>query len=255
MSPAQGVALLLDVKTRRLIGVSGPKVATAELLPPGSTVKPLVLAGLLRSHKLTPRDSFPCHGSVQIGKRSFDCTHPRLLVPLHLTEALSYSCNSFVAHVAERAEDGEVANILRASGLTAGSEVTGRVSTLPGKQGNQLQALGEDGVSVTPAGLANAYCNLARNIGTPEMSAILAGLEGAVEFGTAQLASVSSLSVAGKTGSVLAANGAHIAWFAGFAPSRSPEVVVTVMVQGRSGGGDAAPIAGKILEAYRSRRL
>jgi cell division protein FtsI/penicillin-binding protein 2 len=119
----------------------------------------------------------------------------------------------------------------------------------------RLQALGEDGVLVTPAGLANAYRNLARSASTPEMAPILAGLEGAVDFGTAQLAKVPGLAVAGKTGSVLAPDGAHIAWFAGFAPSRSPEVVVTVMVQGRSGGGDAAPIAGQILEAYRAGKI
>jgi cell division protein FtsI/penicillin-binding protein 2 len=38
-------------------------------------------------------------------------------------------------------------------------------------------------------------------------------------------------------------------------PSRAPEVVVTVMLPGHSGGSDAAPIAGEILEAYRAKRL
>jgi cell division protein FtsI/penicillin-binding protein 2 len=46
-----------------------------------------------------------------------------------------------------------------------------------------------------------------------------------------------------------------IAWFAGFAPSREPSAVVTVMLQGRSGGADAAPVAGRILEAHLAGRL
>jgi cell division protein FtsI/penicillin-binding protein 2 len=79
---------------------------------------------------------------------------------------------------------------------------------------------------------------------------VRAGLEGAVEFGTAQLARVPGIAVAGKTGSVQTAAGAGIAWFAGFAPSRSPRVVVTVMLQGHSGGADAAPVAAKLLETY-----
>jgi cell division protein FtsI/penicillin-binding protein 2 len=49
-----------------------------------------------------------------------------------------------------------------------------------------------------------------------------------------------------------------VAWFAGFAPSGQgapPRVVVTVMLQGRSGGADAAPVAGRILAAWQAGRL
>jgi cell division protein FtsI/penicillin-binding protein 2 len=76
-----------------------------------------------------------------------------------------------------------------------------------------------------------------------------------VEYGTAQRARVGGVHIAGKTGSVIAESGAPIAWFAGFMPSSAPELVVTVMLQGHSGGSDAAPIAGRILEAYRAGRL
>ena len=49
--------------------------------------------------------------------------------------------------------------------------------------------------------------------------------------------------MAGKTGSVRTAAGAHIAWFAGFTAA----LVVVVMLQGRSGGADAAPVAAEVL--------
>jgi cell division protein FtsI/penicillin-binding protein 2 len=87
------------------------------------------------------------------------------------------------------------------------------------------------------------------------MQAVLAGLENAVEYGAAQRARVVGMTVAGKTGSVRAESGAPVAWFAGFAPSRAPEVAVAVALEGRSGGGDAAPVAGRILAAYRAGRL
>jgi len=86
------------------------------------------------------------------------------------------------------------------------------------------------------------------------MTPVLAGMEDAVEFGTGQHARVSGTKVVGKTGSVRAADGAHLAWFAGFVPSVAPRYVVTVLLQGRSGGADAAPIAGRVLEAaWRER--
>jgi cell division protein FtsI/penicillin-binding protein 2 len=70
-------------------------------------------------------------------------------------------------------------------------------------------------------------------------------MEDAVEFGTAQRARVPGLKVAGKTGTVRAADGTHLAWFAGVAG----KYAIVVMLQGRSGGADAAPVAGKVLEA------
>ena len=99
------------------------------------------------------------------------------------------------------------------------------------------------------------YRSLALSSGRPEMLPILEGMEDAVEYGTAQLARLDGIKVAGKTGSIRTADGARTAWFGGFAPSRAPEVVVAVMVQGRSGGADAAPVAGKILAAYRAGKL
>ena len=92
-----------------------------------------------------------------------------------------------------------------------------------------------------------AYCRLASRAAP----AVLAGMADAVEFGTAQRAQVTGLKVAGKTGSVRTAAGVYLAWFAGFTEG----AVVTVMLQGKSGGADAAPIAGRILEAHWKGQL
>jgi penicillin-binding protein 2 len=85
------------------------------------------------------------------------------------------------------------------------------------------------------------------------------------EWGTGHSAKVAGFNVCGKTGSAQTisrrvretlseeeqqkyeAN----AWFAGFAPREDPEIVIAVIVQrGGSGGAEAAPIAGHILEEY-----
>jgi penicillin-binding protein 2 len=258
---AQGTALLIDVKSRRLIAVHGAPLAAGELLPPGSTVKPFVLSALLESRKLGAEEAFPCPTHLSVGGHSFNCSHPSLGTALRVRTALAYSCNCFVAHFADRFESGELAahlgraNLASLTGLLGESEVPGRIQPARGPEANRLQALGEEGILVTPAELAMGYRTLALGTGRRELQPILEGLEDAVEYGTAQLARVEGMQVAGKTGSLRTAAGARIAWFAGFAPSRAPEVVVTVMLQGRSGGTDAAPVAGKILTAYRSGRL
>lgn len=260
LNSTQGAAVLVDIRSRRLIAVGGAEIAARSLTPPGSTLKPLVIAALLRSGKLNADASFPCPGRLRIGNRSFDCSHPSLGVPMRIDSALAYSCNCFIAHAAEIFGPGELARTLESAGVLSrtgwfGNEAAGRIRPAMVPDAQRMQALGEDGILITAAGLAAAYRLLALKINSPQMQPILAGLEGAVEFGTARQARPSAGVLAGKTGSALTSAGEPIAWFAGFWPSRAPGTVVTVMVPGRSGGADAAPIAGRILEAYRAGRL
>jgi cell division protein FtsI/penicillin-binding protein 2 len=246
---AHGASVLVDRKTRRLIAVHAPELAGASAAPPGSTLKPLVLNALLVRGQLRAGDSFPCPGDLRLAGRSFACSHPPLPAPSTVRTAIAYSCNCFVAHHASRFRAGELAPEMERWGLVSRTgwfgerEGAGRVwDAAP-----QLQSLGEDGVLVTPASLAMAYCRLVSRASP----AVLAGMADAVEFGTAQRAQVPGLKVSGKTGSVRTPAGAHLAWFAGFTDS----AVVTVMLQARSGGADAAPVAGRILEAHWKGQL
>jgi penicillin-binding protein A len=268
MEGASGCALLVDIAGRRLIAAHRPEVAAAELNPPGSTIKPLALAALVGAGKLGAEEGFPCPGRLTIGGEPFPCSHPRMATPMVLRTALAYSCNCFVAHFAERFAPGELAAWLERWGLASraglpggvpvAAEAAGRIQPAAAGGQSQLQALGERRVLVTAAGLAMAYRGLALG-GAPGVPSVLDGLEDAVEYGTAQRARVAGLAVAGKTGSLRTESGKLVAWFAGFAPSRAqgapPRVVVTVMLQGRSGGADAAPVAGRILAAWQAGRL
>lgn len=244
-----GTAVLVDRKTRRLIAAHAPELAGGSAAPPGSTLKPLVLNALLERGQLRAGDGFPCPGDLRLQGRSFACSHPPLPAPLTVRTAIAYSCNCFVAHYASRFRAGELATALERWGLASRTnwfgegEGAGRVWSAP----PELQSLGEDGVLVTPASLAMAYCRLLSRAAP----AVLAGMADAVEFGTAQRAQVTGLKVAGKTGSVRTPAGAYLAWFAGF----TDRAVVTVMLRARSGGADAAPIAGRIMEAHSRGQL
>jgi len=246
---AHGASVLVDRKTRRLLAAHAPELAGGSAAPPGSTMKPLVLHALLERGMLRADEGFPCPGDLRLGGRSFACTHPPLGAPVTVRTAIAYSCNCFAAHYASRFRGGELTRVLERWGLGSRTgwfgerEGAGRVwDAAP-----EWQALGEDGVLATPASLALAYCRLAARAAP----AVLAGMADAVSIGTAQRAQVPGLKVAGKTGSVRTPAGAYLAWFAGFTDA----AVVTVMLQGRSGGADAAPIAGRILEAHWKGRL
>ncbi len=259
--------MLVEVSSRRLIAAGGSTVAGRSLRPPGSTLKPFVLAALIESGRLKPAEPFRCPGRLRIRGRSFDCVHPALADPLSVATALAYSCNCFVAHMAERFQPGELARefervglssatgLFGGAGLFVGDEAIGRIRPALNPDAQRIQALGEDSVEVTVAGLALAYRLLALKINKPSMRAIKEGLEGAVEFGTAQNAGISGVVVAGKTGSALTTSGEPVAWFAGFLPSSAPRAVLAVMLPGRSGGSDAAPMARRIFETYGSGRL
>ena len=255
-----GTALLLRLDDRRFLGIEGPAVAQRMIFLPGSTIKPFSLLALLENRSLTADEQYLCPGRLTIAGRSFNCSHPPHGWPMNVSRAIAYSCNCTVAHFAERFRPGELSKALHHNGLASvtdllpGAETAGFVTDGLTGPACTLQALGEGGVQVTALELLNAYRRLAKRVNERVVAPVLEGLEGAVEFGTAQAARLNRVRVAGKTGSVRTAGNGHAAWFAGFAPSRSPEVAVTVLVAGRSGGADAAPIAGRLLQRYFAGR-
>ena len=224
------VSLLMRVSDGSL--VSGDSaLARTWILSPGSTCKPFVFQALLQARRLKPAETFLCPGQLRVGPHNLACSHPRGLPPLDVPQMIAYSCNCATAHfAAQRSSPNELAAALRPYGF--------RVDLVD----VQLMALGEEGVLVTPFDLANSYRRLA-NTAVPE---VRAGLEGAVQFGTAQRAAVTGLHVAGKTGTVVTSTGLHAALFAGFAPASAPEYIAAIVTQGRSGGADAAPLAAEL---------
>lgn len=242
---------MLRIKDRGTVFVQNADAARRWVLPPGSAVKPFSLLALIEAGKLTDSDEFVCPQTLILNGRKLTCSHPVGVPPMNVSRAIAYSCNCAVAHWASRFAPGELDGELLRAGFGPPLGYVRR--NLTGTD-CQLQALGEVGVGVTPLQMVHGYRRLALRAAEASVRPILEGLEGAVEYGTAQRAQLDRLRVAGKTGTALGSNGARAAWFAGFAPSRNPEVAVSVLVQGRSGGGDAAPIAGQILRTYFGER-
>jgi len=76
------------------------------------------------------------------------------------------------------------------------------------------------------------------------------------EHGTARVAALPGIGVAGKTGTAQNPHGDDHAWFICFAPIENPEIAIAVLVENAGHGGSvAAPLAKKILDKYFENRL
>ncbi|HEY3457416.1 MAG TPA: penicillin-binding transpeptidase domain-containing protein [Bryobacteraceae bacterium] len=236
--PAQGVALLMRVADRSMLREEGNLLARRWLARPGSTIKPFTVLALLEAGKLDTKEGYVCPRRLTIAGRDFTCVHPDVQLAMNASRAIAYSCNCAVAYFARRFAPDELAAALVRNGFTSVRR------NLSGDD-CRLQALGEDGMRVTPLELLSAYRRLALRAAESKLAPVIEGLEGAVNFGSAQGAQVKDVRVAGKTGSAF-----PWAWFAGFAPGPKPDVAVLALVEGRSGGADAAPVAGEMLRKF-----
>jgi len=116
-----------------------------------------------------------------------------------------------------------------------------------------LDATGEEILRIDP--------KVARHlpISDDNLATFREGMRQAVSWGTANSASVSGVSVAGKTGT--AEFGPDLgggtyeshAWFTGFAPAEDPEVAVVVFLEQGNGAKNAAPLGGRILNYFFHR--
>lgn len=80
-------------------------------------------------------------------------------------------------------------------------------------------------------------------------------MESVVTVGTGSALRDAPYTSAAKTGSAEFETGKEThAWFTGFAPAQSPEIVVTVVVEeAGSGGKEAAPIGRKLFDVYLTK--
>ena len=80
---------------------------------------------------------------------------------------------------------------------------------------------------------------------------VIDGMEEVTQSGTATLASIDSIAVCGKTGTVQNPHGENHSVFIAFAPKDNPKIAIAVFIENSGYGGTwAAPIAGLMIEKY-----
>jgi len=247
--------VVLDIGSGRLLASAHLTEAARTLAEPGSTLKPLLLYGLIAAGRWDPNRRIACSRKLRIAGRSLNCSHPAI-DPMDAREALAWSCNTYFAAVAASLKPGELRSLLAPTGLLsqtalAPGEATALFRDPKGTEEAQLTLLGVDGIRVSPLELAEAYRNLGQKLAAhPDDMAsrvVEAGLADSASFGMAGNASLGGVPVSGKTGTANGAAGAQShGWFVGLVPAEAPRVVVVVYLWAGH-GADAARVAAELL--------
>ncbi len=288
----EGAVLVLDAQTGRVRASAGGRASFEEATPPGSAIKPFTMLAALRTGTLNADSRRLCRRRYVYEEFKLNCSHPRYQTDFGPAEALANSCNYYFGRAAETLDAEGYARTLREFGFgarTGAADVRESAGLLPREAARMPEMLGEsEQLRVTPVQLATAYAALfnggalleprtARAEGfTPALRAhlevepahralLLAGMRGAVAYGTAARAGLATLPVYvfGKTGTSTPQGGWRAqGWFVGFAapgtgaadgfkdvPTDEVRLVVLVLLK-RSRGADAAETARPIFEAY-----
>ncbi|HAT8857284.1 TPA: cell division protein FtsI [Legionella pneumophila subsp. pneumophila] len=230
----------------------------SRVFSPGSTIKPFIAAAAIDSGNSYETKSYDCHSPYYIEDKTFTNYNPNV-GSASLAEAIAKSINVCLIKVSQEAG----APVIRKKLSEFGFDMN---SWWQADQSDDLQlamaSLGEN-IPVTIESLVQSYAILAHNghqfdrgnraiISETSTNSINHMLENAVTNGTGKLAAIPSVSVAGKTGTVIENNDKHLALFAGYVPADNPRYVVLVVIeQGysrkngetlTSGGELAAPV-------------
>jgi stage II sporulation protein D len=247
------VAVVLDLRSGRLLASQHSQEAATLARSPGSTLKPFFLASAIEEHRIDAAATVACRRTLHIGKRDLACTHPAAIGAFDASQALAYSCNTYFAALATRLTPEQAVQILRGYGFAErprlfALESPGSVRFPQSEDQLQLLVLGVEGVTVTPAQLAVAYRRLAA--GFLSAPAVKRGLEGSVSYGMAHNAAVPGIVIAGKTGTASDPGEAWThGWFGGIASHGDKEIVLVIYLP-RGNGGDAAGLAQQFLRAW-----
>ncbi|GAA0887816.1 peptidoglycan D,D-transpeptidase FtsI family protein [Rhodanobacter soli] len=298
-----GSMVVLDVKTGEVLAMvnlptynpnalSGSRPgqrrnrAMTDVLEPGSTVKPILMAAALSSGKYTPTspiiDTTGGHWYFQ-GHDIHDTHNWGLLTP---TGVITKSSNVGAARIAMQLDTSLMYDTYRAFGFGNSTE-----SGFPGEASGYLR-IGRDwrplekailgygyGLNVTVLQLANAYATIAdggvmhspsfikggdvaaKQIISPEVATQLVRMMETVTGpgSTAPQARIANYSVAGKTGTAHKASAGgyaksnYTAAFAGIVPASNPRLVGVVVIDDPQkgsyyGGMVSAPVFAKVME-------
>ena len=271
--------------------------ATGASYEPGSTFKAFTVAAALEEHKVTPETEIGLPAQLAIYDRIIREAHPRPAMTATVRKILEMSSNVGAVLIGRTVGRESFDRWIRRfgfgkpTGVDLPGEESGLLLDVDQYSGVTMSNLPiGQGLSVTPMQMAAAYGAIAnggmlrppriveavggRRVPTPKGKRIISRdtsaevanmLEGVLgPGGTASEAAIPGYHLSGKTGTAQKADAGgysktkYVASFAGFAPSRNPRLLVTVMVdepQGEIYGGRIAAPAFKEITSFALQYL
>lgn len=259
-----GVIAIVNAKTGNLIAFAesgndkNQNSWKSRVFSPGSTIKPFIAAAAIDSGNSSETKNYDCHSPYYIEGKTFT-NYNSNIESASLAEAIAKSINVCLIRVSQ--ETG--LTVIRKKLTEFGFDTN---TWWQADRSDDLQlamaSLGEN-IPVTIESLTKSYAILANKghsfdkgnraiISETTITSINHMLENAVTNGTGKLAGIPGISVAGKTGTVIANKDKHLALFAGYVPADNPRYVLLVVIEegyfskkGKtltSGGELAAPV-------------
>ncbi len=284
----EGTIVVMDAQTGRVRALVNPRLAAEETFAPGSTIKPFAALAGLKEGVITDKSRLLCRERYKRADFEINCSHPKDQPPFGPTEALAHSCNYFFGELGERMSERVFNRTLVEFGFGSRTgfgtnEAAGQLTRGTARESN---ALGErTDLRVTPIQLTTAYAALvngghllvpqqasssgfvlqeraAIEIAEQHRTILVNGMRGAVEFGTAEKAGLTSvpMKVFGKTGTSTASDdgGRTQGWFIGIAAEgdsreeTKPEAVklVVLVFLKRAHGADSADVSKVVFDEF-----
>lgn len=273
-----GVAVLYP-GTGEVLALAG--IAYSGAGPPGSTFKLITTTAALEDRKVKLDEKFPVQtAAVLEGVRLSNANGEACGGTFR--EAFAESCNSVFAPLGAKVGAQRLVQTAERYGFNRDPGVPGAVySTIPpgDRVGDDLAvgstAIGQGEVQASALQMASVGATIANRgvrveptvllgrrprrsrVTSPRVAATLRSLMvGVVKHGTGTAADIPGVTVAGKTGTAELGGGpggANIpgntdAWFVAFAPARSPQLALAVVMFRAGAGGDAAaPVARDVI--------
>lgn len=266
---------VMDLKSGYLIAATDRNLLFSKRFPPGSVAK--VLTGFVAlDNGIVQGDSFFCSGLEVRGNDTLRCSmrDGHGLVDFDL--ALVESCNLYFQNLSRSLTAEELASLPRnlrlntKVGVDLPGETESIIQTPPTDSALLEFAIGQGAsIQLTPVAMLSLISGIATNgnlikprlsQGSPvvlstfpdqkALARVRMLLRDVVRRGTGKPADITSVTVAGKTGtSTVLGSWVTQGWFVGFAPYADPRIALVVFLK-RGEGKDAAQLAGLVFSSY-----
>ncbi len=264
--------------------------ATQGLYPPGSTFKILTALEYIRENGDYKDYTYHCTGSDIFQGIKINCYNNKVHGEEDITKSFAKSCNSSFANIGMTLNLKSFRNLCESFLFNRDlpTDIPYSKSSFELNKASNLDevpqtAIGQGNTQITPlhnalitATIANGGVMMepyvvdhlerydktivkqyhseeyATLLNEDEVKALKKMMKEVVTDGTATALSGQSYTAAGKTGSAeFDSNKSSHAWFVGYAPTKNPKIVVSIIVEGAGTGSEyAVPIAKKIMDAY-----
>jgi len=279
-----GAILVMNPRNGLVMAIVNERLGVQSSTRPGSIFKIVTALTLLKNGIVNPTDQFVCNGQVELRGKVYRCWLREGHGEQNLLQAIANSCNAYFFQTGESLAAEKLESTARqfhfgeCTGINLANEDCGKIPEWVSSEERINFIVGQAReLAVTPiqmlaliSALANGgfyyrpfYPNSlqAFEMFRPELKEtihfgdelriIKEGLRQSVAYGTSAAAKLSTITIAGKTGTSSEYFGAKTdAWFAGFAPFEKPQIAVVVFLENGRGALDAAPLAGEVFRSY-----